>query len=71
MNDELLLEIESQKHKMFAEGTKDTKPTHVEIAGAINKRGFLVYNLEVFHDDMMGFWRFIGKIKKLTPNQGE
>ena len=56
------IEIRDQSHLMDASGTQDEKPSEAEIANALLKRGWLASDIEIFYDDLMGFWRWSSDI---------
>lgn len=56
-------EIESQAHKMWAEGTSDEEPTKDEIIELLKKENWLAKDIDVWMDTMMGFWRWTCNIE--------
>lgn len=58
-------EIRSQIHLMDAEGTSDSKPIKLDVKELIKQEGWIASNIEIFYDNMQGFWRWNCKIKKL------
>jgi hypothetical protein len=51
-------EIESQSHKMWAEGSCDNPTSQLEVAGFMLQQGWIVRNIQYWHDDMQGFYRW-------------
>lgn len=62
-------EIRDQPHEMWVEGTSDDRPNTDDILAEVEKRGFLSGKLEIFHDDMQGFWRFSVDIRRANPHE--
>lgn len=59
------IEYRTQKHEMLVDGTSDEKPDVEEILDHAMGRGFNVTEIEIFMDEMQGFWRFSGKLTML------
>jgi hypothetical protein len=51
-------EIFSQAHEMYAEGTSDTEPTKDEITELLSEESWEAYDIEIFYDNLQGFWRW-------------
>lgn len=49
-------EIFSQAHQMHAEGAQDEKPLEDDIVRAMKDEGYSVRNIDIWFDDLMGFW---------------
>ena len=64
MSETIHLEIRNQTHQMDFEGTSDNEPSHASIIDAVENRFYKVKlgSIEVFHDDLQGFWRFNGDL---------
>lgn len=56
------VEYRSQQHEMLVEGTADFKPTENQIMEHGAKNGFFVTDIEIWFDNMQGFWRWNGNI---------
>ena len=56
------LEIRDQEHLMDFEGSSDEKPTENEIIAIVFKRGYVAENIDIFYDNMQGFYRFRGEL---------
>lgn len=57
-------QILDQQHEMYAEGQCDNKPSREEIKELLLKEGFLMYDLDVFYDNMLAVWIWNCKIAK-------
>lgn len=57
-------EIRDQVHEMWAEGTGDIEPVTTDIETLLNNEGYQASNIEIWYDDMQGFWRWNCNIKK-------
>lgn len=57
------VEIRNQPHLMAAEGTDDKKPVGKEIVEYLLKRGYISNNIDIWFDNMQGFWRWNCDIK--------
>lgn len=51
-------EIESQAHKMWAEGSCDLQPNDFEIIAFMIEQKWAVRNVIIFYDTMQHFWRW-------------
>lgn len=58
-------EIRNQPHIMSAEGTCDIEPSKLEVCEYLQTLGWEATKVDVFHDNMQGFWRWSADIK--TP----
>lgn len=50
--------IEDSPHKMWAEGTSYDKPLKHDVNQMLNGMGFNYKNLNIFFDELQGFWRW-------------
>ena len=57
--------IESQPHKMWAEGKQKNEPTDEEIKSHLSGEGWECVNLETWFDEMMGLWSWMCDIKPI------
>lgn len=51
-------EIRTHAHLMDAEGTADTKPMKSEIEFLLSKEDYNAKDIEIWFDNMQGFWRW-------------
>ena len=57
-------EIRDQLHLMDAEGTVEEEPIEIEVQEHLQQEGWTCSNINIWHDSMMGFWRWNCKIQK-------
>lgn len=58
-------EICDQAHQMFAEGTSDIEPKEIDIQKMLAEELLAVDEIEIFFDNLQGFWRWSCKIAHL------
>jgi len=60
-------EIRDQAHLMDAEGTSDEQPSINEIESFLAQKGWQPNDIDIWFDNMQGFWRWNCKIEMLKP----
>ena len=50
---------------MDIDGTSDDEPFACDIVDIVESNGFTLENLDIWFDQLQGFWRFNGDIKEL------
>ena len=58
-------EIRDQAHLMDAEGTSDVKPKDVDIQTLLGAENWCADEIDIFFDDMQGFWRWSCNISRM------
>ena len=58
----MYIQYEDQKHKMWLEGTSDTKPFKKKIMDHAKEKGFKASNIDIYFDYLQGIYRFTGEI---------
>jgi hypothetical protein len=48
--------------KPFAEGSSDNEPTIKDIEKVLKDKDWITSNINIWFDDMMGFWRWTSDI---------
>ncbi len=51
-------EYRNKSWEMWLEGTSDKKPTESEIIKHAKELRYLLSNIEIWKDELQGFWRF-------------
>lgn len=59
------VEIRSQKHEMWAEGSFDEEPSVKEIKKYLESRGYTSSQIDVWYDKFQGLWKFDCNISPL------
>jgi hypothetical protein len=55
-------EILDQAHQMWAEGTSDVEPKANDIEKLLKDENWNIYDVDIWLDNMQGFWRWSCKI---------
>ena len=61
----MYIEYRTQVHQMDIDGTSDDEPFACDIVDIVESNGFTLENLDIWFDQLQGFWRFNGDIKEL------
>ena len=57
-------EIRDKKFLMDADGTSENEPSELDIIKHLEYEGWLCDEIDIWYDNMMGFWRWNCKITK-------
>ncbi len=58
------IELRTEDYNMFFEGTSTTKPSEEDIRDFILDEGYEVTSVNIEFDNMMGFYRILGNIRR-------